>query len=118
MPSRKRVSSPHCLASPPNSKSGQTPPLAYPHARTNLCNETAESVICLDAETGKRVWHFQTVHHGLWDYDNPNLFPLSPPYEYQGAQVNDFVDFMPQIRALAVEAVKGFPLGPLFTRPR
>jgi hypothetical protein len=29
------------LASPPNSKSGQTPPLAYPHARTNLRNETA-----------------------------------------------------------------------------
>jgi hypothetical protein len=28
------------LASPPNSKSGQTPPLAYPHARTNLRNET------------------------------------------------------------------------------
>ena len=26
---------------------------------------------CLDARTGKRVWHFQTVHHGVWDYDLP-----------------------------------------------
>ncbi len=34
-------------------------------------NLFAESVICVDAESGERVWHFQTVHHGLWDYDNP-----------------------------------------------
>ena len=31
----------------------------------------AESIVCLDAKTGKKVWHFQTVHHGVWDYDNP-----------------------------------------------
>ena len=31
----------------------------------------AESLVCLDAKTGKRIWHFQTVHHGLWDYDLP-----------------------------------------------
>ena len=30
-----------------------------------------ESLVCLDARTGKRVWHFQIVHHGLWDYDLP-----------------------------------------------
>jgi quinoprotein glucose dehydrogenase len=30
-----------------------------------------ESLICLEAKTGKRVWHYQTVHHGLWDYDLP-----------------------------------------------
>ncbi len=34
-------------------------------------NLFAESLLCLDVETGRRVWHFQTVHHGLWDYDNP-----------------------------------------------
>lgn len=34
-------------------------------------NLFAESLICVEAETGKRVWHFQTVHHGVWDYDNP-----------------------------------------------
>jgi len=31
----------------------------------------AESLVCLDAETGRRVWHYQLVHHGLWDYDPP-----------------------------------------------
>lgn len=30
-----------------------------------------ESIVCLDANTGKRVWHFQFTHHGLWDYDPP-----------------------------------------------
>ena len=34
-------------------------------------NLYAEAVVCLDARTGERVWHFQTVRHGLWDYDLP-----------------------------------------------
>ena len=29
----------------------------------------AESLLCLNARTGERVWHFQAVHHGLWDWD-------------------------------------------------
>lgn len=34
-------------------------------------NLFATSLVCLNAKTGKRVWHFQTVHHDLWDYDLP-----------------------------------------------
>jgi quinoprotein glucose dehydrogenase len=30
----------------------------------------SSSLLALDAKTGKRLWHFQTVHHDLWDYDN------------------------------------------------
>ena len=139
-------------------------------------NLFAESVVALDLETGERVWHFQAVHHGLWDYDfpaAPNLvdievngrpvkalaqvskqgflymfdrvtgepiwpieerpvptdtdiagelpwptqpFPTRPaPFEYQGATIDDLVDFTPEIRQLAIEAVDGFRLGPLFT---
>ncbi len=33
-------------------------------------NLFASSLVCLDAKTGKRVWHFQMVHHDIWDYDN------------------------------------------------
>lgn len=29
-------------------------------------------VLAIDAETGKRIWHYQTVHHDIWDYDNPS----------------------------------------------
>ncbi len=42
-------------------------------------NLFGDSLVCLDAKTGKRVWHFQTVHHGLWDYDGvvtPNLVTI------------------------------------------
>ena len=34
-------------------------------------NLFAEAVVALDARTGRRIWHYQTVHHGLWDYDLP-----------------------------------------------
>ena len=34
-------------------------------------NLFAESVVALDIETGEREWHFQAVHHGLWDWDFP-----------------------------------------------
>jgi len=33
-------------------------------------NLYANSVLALDAKTGRRLWHFQTVHHDLWDHDN------------------------------------------------
>ena len=42
-------------------------------------NLYAESLVCVDAETGEVVWHFQTVHHGIWDYDiasAPNLIDV------------------------------------------
>jgi quinoprotein glucose dehydrogenase len=34
-------------------------------------NLFANSVVALDATTGERKWHYQTVHHDVWDYDNP-----------------------------------------------
>ena len=34
-------------------------------------NLYAESLVAVDCETGRRRWHFQMVHHGLWDYDLP-----------------------------------------------
>lgn len=39
-------------------------------------NLFAESIVCLNADTGERVWHFQAVHHGLWDYDFPTAANL------------------------------------------
>ena len=43
-------------------------------------NLFANSTIALDAKTGKRIWHFQTLHHDLWDHDlpvYPNLVTLT-----------------------------------------
>src|SRR5690606_8133826 len=34
-------------------------------------NLFASSLVALDARTGERVWHYQLVHHDIWDFDNP-----------------------------------------------
>lgn len=140
-------------------------------------NRYAESLLCLDAATGTLVWHFQAVHHGLWDYDFPAAptlvdievegrpiaavaqvskqgftyvfdrvtgepvwpivekpvpvsrvpgeqasptqpFPSKPPpFVRQGISEDDLIDFTPELRAKALEIVKEFELGPLFTPP-
>src|SRR5439155_1309907 len=51
-----------------------TPSNDFYGGRRPGANVFAESLVCLDAATGTRKWHYQIVHHGLWDYDNP-----SPP---------------------------------------
>ena len=155
-----------------------TPSSDYWGGRRLGANLFAESLVCLDAHTGERQWHFQTVHHGVWDYDlaaAPNLvtitvdgreidavaqvskhgftyvfdrvtgepvwpieeravdtttdvpgevlyptqpFPTKPPpFSRQGVSLEDANDLTPEIHALAMEEMKQFRLGPLFTPP-
>ena len=136
----------------------------------------AESLVALDLKTGKRKWHYQTVHHGLWDTDLPcapilydmvqngrkikvlaqptktaflfflnrengepvwpveqrppqsdvpgektsptQPFPTKPPpFDLQGVSIDDLIDFTPQLRAEALEIVKKYKIGPLYTPP-
>src|SRR3989442_88863 len=51
-----------------------TPSGDYWGGRRAGANLFAESLVCLDAMTGERKWHFQAVHHGILDYD----FPTAP----------------------------------------
>jgi glucose dehydrogenase len=140
-------------------------------------NLFSASLIALDADTGEREWHYQMVHHDIWNYDTPTApvlldvtiegrdvpaiaqatkqgfvyafnretgeplwpmverpvpssrvpgeklsptqpFPTKPePFELQGISVNDLVDFTPELRRLAIEAVSEFEIGPLFNPP-
>ena len=153
-----------------------TPSGDYWGGRRLGANLFAESLVCLDAATGERQWHFQAVHHGVWDYDftaPPNLvtitvdgrtidavaevskqgftyvfdretgepvwpieerpvatdtdvpgerlyptqpFPTKPPpFSGQGVSLDDANDLTPEIHALALEEMRQFRLGPLFT---
>jgi quinoprotein glucose dehydrogenase len=134
-----------------------------------------ESLVAVDIKTGVRKWHYQTIHHGIWDSDLPcapilfdmvqngrtikalaqptktaflfvlnretgqpiwpivekpvpqsdvpgektsatQPFPTKPaPFDRQGVSVDDLIDFTPQLRAQALEAIKNYKLGPLFT---
>jgi glucose dehydrogenase len=49
-------------------------PVEMPSADYNGYNRPGdglfgESLVAVDVKTGQRKWHYQTVHHGLWDYD-------------------------------------------------
>ncbi|HLG04606.1 MAG TPA: PQQ-binding-like beta-propeller repeat protein, partial [Gemmatimonadales bacterium] len=79
-------------------------------------NLFAESIVCLDARTGKRVWHFQTVHHGLWDYDLPAP-PLLATVLRDGAS-RDLVAQPGKTGFLYVfDRVTGKPVWPIEERP-
>ena len=140
-------------------------------------NLYSSSLVAIDARTGERVWHYQLIHHDIWDWDNPTApilmdlvvdgrpikavaqitkqafvytfdrvtgepvwpieerpvpqtdvpgewtsptqpFPTKPPaFDRQGVSVDDLIDFTPELRAEAVEGVKAFRLGPIFTPP-
>jgi quinoprotein glucose dehydrogenase len=140
-------------------------------------NLFASTLVCLDMRTGKRVWHYQMVHHDIWDRDNPTApiladitvdgrriesvvqltkqsfayvfdratgkpvwpieekpvpqtdvpgewtsptqpIPTKPaPFDRQGVKVDELIDFTPALRAAALEAVKPYRLGELYSPP-
>ncbi len=76
----------------------------------------AESIVCLDARTGKRVWHYQLVHHGLWDYDipaAPTLFDL----EIDGVERKGVAVVTKQAFTYVFDRVTGEPIWPIEERP-
>jgi glucose dehydrogenase len=79
-------------------------------------NVFAESLVCLDAATGVRKWHYQIVHHGLWDYDNP-----SPPnlvtIRVDGRTIDAVVQLTKQGFAFVFDRVTGKPVWPIEERP-
>ena len=140
-------------------------------------NLFSNSVVCLEASTGKRVWHYQMIHHGVWNYDLPappvladitvdgkpvkalaqvskqafcyvldrvtgepvwpikekkvpqsktpgeQSWPTQPmpsrpaPYDRQGLQEDDLIDFTPALREKALAILQKYEHGPLFTPP-
>ncbi len=140
-------------------------------------NLFSTSLIALDVQTGERVWHYQLIHHDIWNYDTPQvpvlidvnidgeevpavvqvtkqafayafnretgepLWPieerpvpeglipgeqLSPTqphptkpaaYDLQGLTEDDLIDYTPELKAAALEALEPYLIGPLFTPP-
>jgi len=138
-------------------------------------NLFANALVAVDIKTGERAWHYQLIHHDIWDWDNPSApvvadlpngrkvvmqvtkqnwvytfdrltgepvwpmeelpvpagdvpgewyaptqpFPTRPaPFDRQGVSEDDIIDFTPELRAAAMEAVSDFRFGPnLYTPP-
>ena len=80
-------------------------------------------VYTFDRATGEPVWPIeerpvpQTDVPGEWTAPT-QPFPTKPPaFDRQGVSIDDLIDFTPELRAEAVEGVKQFRLGPIFTPP-
>jgi quinoprotein glucose dehydrogenase len=79
-------------------------------------NLFANCLLALDVKTGKRLWHFQTVHHDLWDYDNVSA-PQLVTVTHNGKKV-DVVAHAGKTSFLYVfNRVTGQPLWPIEERP-
>jgi len=79
-------------------------------------NLFADCILALDARTGKYLWHFQTVHHDIWDYD-PTAAPQLVTVKHDGKTV-DVVALASKNGFLYVfDRVTGKPLWPIEERP-
>jgi quinoprotein glucose dehydrogenase len=79
-------------------------------------NLFAESIVALDARTGKRVWHFQGVHHGLWDYDFP-CAPVLADITVQGRRIKAIAQPSKQALLYVLDRTNGKPVWPIEERP-
>jgi quinoprotein glucose dehydrogenase len=79
-------------------------------------NLFADSIVCLDAATGVRRWHYQLVHHGLWDYDMPAA-PVLAQLGSRGHRIDAVVQLTKQGYVFVFDRVTGKPLFPIEERP-
>ena len=92
-----------------------TPSSDYYGARRVGANLFAESLVCLDARTGERQWHFQAVHHGVWDYDlaaAPNLMTIT----VDGRQIDAVAQVSKQGFTYVFDRMTGEPVWPIEER--
>ena len=79
-------------------------------------NLFAESLVCLDARTGERVWHYQLIHHGIWDYDIPTP-PTLIDITVDGREIKAVAQITKQAFTYVFDRVTGEPVWPIEERP-
>ena len=79
-------------------------------------NLFANSLVALDARTGKRLWHYQLVHHDLWDYDLPQA-PKLLTMRQNGRNVDVVAQATKHGFVFVFDRVTGEPIWPIEERP-
>ena len=79
-------------------------------------NLFAESLVCVDARTGERIWHFQAVHHGVWDYDFASSAVLAD-VTVDGRRIKAVAQPSKQAFVYVFDRVTGEPVWPIEERP-
>ena len=93
-----------------------TPATDYYGGHRHGDNLFSETLVCLDAETGERVWHYQMVHHDLWDYDLPAA-PNLADVTVDGRRVKAVAQVTKQGFVFAFDRATGQPIWPIEERP-
>jgi quinoprotein glucose dehydrogenase len=75
-----------------------------------------ESLVAVDLQTGKRKWHFQLVHHGLWDMDIP-CAPILVDITVNGRAIKAVAQPTKQAFLYVFDRVTGQPVWPIEERP-
>lgn len=75
-------------------------------------NLFGNSLVAVDVETGERVWHYQMIHHDIWDWDNPTA-PILVDVSIDGRPVKAVVQLTKQAFAYAFDRETGEPLWPI-----
>ncbi len=79
-------------------------------------NLFGESLVALDLETGVRKWHYQFVHHGIWDHDNPSP-PILADVQIKGKRVPVVAQPSKQAFLYVLNRETGEPVWPIEERP-
>ena len=79
-------------------------------------NLFGNTVLALDATTGERKWHYQTVHHDIWDYDNPPA-PILTTIEQDGEWKDAVVQLTKMGLTFVLDRDTGEPLFPVVEMP-
>jgi quinoprotein glucose dehydrogenase len=76
----------------------------------------SESVLAVDLRTGKRKWHYQLVHHGLWDHDIP-CAPILADLNVNGKVIKAVAQATKQGWVYVFDRATGLPVWPIEERP-
>lgn len=95
---------------------GNQPPDQWGGRRSPAAETYSSSVVALDLATGQVRWHFQTVHHDLWDYDVPAQ-PTLVDLTVDGARVPALVQPTKQGELFVLDRRTGQPVLPVAEKP-
>jgi quinoprotein glucose dehydrogenase len=79
-------------------------------------NLFSDSLVCLDAKTGKRIWHYQLIHHEMWDYDIPAA-PILLDLTVNGKKIKAVAQVNKSAFTFVFDRTNGTPVFPIEERP-
>ena len=79
-------------------------------------NLFADSIVAIEIATGNRVWHYQAIHHDVWDFDLPNA-PILVDITVDGRPVKALAQPSKQAFLYVLDRATGAPVWPIEERP-